>query len=74
MSIDDRLLEFELVPGITYKLLKQALYKDMLAILGEDEKVKSRYFDEVKEMIDYQNRLRQELRTKLKEYFGIEND
>lgn len=58
MSIDDRLLEFELVPGITYKLLKQALYKDMVAIFGTTLEEEAN------------RQLAEEVSTKLREYFG----
>lgn len=51
--------------------IKQALYKDLLELIGEDETPEI-------PVNDYhwriRNELRQELRTKLKDYFGETND
>lgn len=56
---------------------KQALYKDMVEIIGENEELKSKYIKKDDEIfmanrLVFRNQLRQELRTKLKEYYGIQ--
>jgi len=53
--------------------VKQALYKDLLELIGEDEHIN--YHERVttdEELVgEARNQLRQELRDKLKDYFGI---
>lgn len=53
---------------------KQALYKDMVELIGEDEPIELKESVEAIEMKLYANTTRQELRTKLKEYFGVKDD
>jgi len=52
---------------------KQALYTDMLELIGEDEPFRMEWCGKNVE-IDDRNKLRQELRNKLKEYYGISDD
>jgi len=51
--------------------IKQALYTDLLELIGEDISLPQNKLMETEDIPKfYANKLRQELRDKLKEYFG----
>ena len=68
MTLDDRLLKPASWQYDDYQTAKQAILSDLLEIIGEDEHREVGY--ELQKTINRRSQLRQELRTKLKEYFG----
>ena len=71
MTLDDRLLKPAGWQYDDYKTAKQAILSDLLEIIGEDENsmVEEQYASPQPTVDEhYRNRLRQELRDKVKEY------
>lgn len=57
--------------GISPSNLKQALYSDILELIGEDEERLAEYMQQTNDKIYFNNKLRAAQRQALKEYFNL---
>jgi len=80
MTLDDRLDQvwndakndpLEEAYGFTIKEVRLAILSDLLELIGEDERIIDSTSDIHAYFITAKHQLREELRTKLKDYFGI---